>query len=81
MRKTLLTLVAVILLASLGLLLWARAVFAQDTVRAALVSQLSHALGQPVSVGSTSASVGCSPFSTTSPAPPCATAGPARLVP
>lgn len=37
---------------SIVLFFWARAVFTQDTVRAALAAQLSTALGQPVQVGS-----------------------------
>ena len=35
---------------SVGLLIWVRSVFADDTVRGALAAQLSKALGQPVTV-------------------------------
>src|SRR5688572_27784879 len=35
---------------SLGLFLWARAVFSQENVRTAIEQQLSTALGQPVSI-------------------------------
>jgi len=34
-----------------GLFLWVRAVFTDDIVRSALASQLSSALGQPVTIG------------------------------
>jgi uncharacterized protein involved in outer membrane biogenesis len=57
MRKLLISLVAVVLIASAALFFWARAVFTQDTVRSALAAQLSEALGQPVSVGTISASI------------------------
>jgi uncharacterized protein involved in outer membrane biogenesis len=36
---------------SLGLFLWAKSVFTQENVRAALAAQLSKSLGQPVAVG------------------------------
>jgi uncharacterized protein involved in outer membrane biogenesis len=38
-----------------GLFLWVRAVFTDDLVRSALASQLSSALGQPVTIGGISA--------------------------
>ena len=50
LKKVLLAALVVILVLSLGLFLWARAVFTHDAVRTALAEQLSKALGQPVSV-------------------------------
>lgn len=46
-----------ILVASVGLLFWARSVFTQDTVRATLAAQLSESLGQPVAVGGIGAAI------------------------
>jgi uncharacterized protein involved in outer membrane biogenesis len=46
-----------ILLLSIGLFVWVRAVFTKDTVRTALAEQLSRALGQPVKVASISAAI------------------------
>ncbi len=49
--------VVVLLLAGAGAFFWARAVFETDLVKHALASQLSRALGQPVTVGSVKATV------------------------
>jgi uncharacterized protein involved in outer membrane biogenesis len=51
-RKVLLGLLLAFVVASAGVFVWARAVFTQENVRAALEGQLSEALGQPVTVGS-----------------------------
>lgn len=56
-KKILLGALAVIAALSIGLYLWARAVFTEDTVRTALAAQLSKALGQPVKVGSIAAAI------------------------
>jgi uncharacterized protein involved in outer membrane biogenesis len=57
LKKTLLGAFALILVLSIGLFLWVRAVFTEDNVRAALAEQLSKALGQPVKVGSIAAGI------------------------
>jgi uncharacterized protein involved in outer membrane biogenesis len=46
-----------IVLVSAGLLFWARSILAHDAVRAALASQISKAIGQPVSIGGISATI------------------------
>ena len=56
-RKILIAGVAVVVVASIGLFFWARAVFTQETVRTALAEQLSKSLGQPVAIGGISASI------------------------
>jgi uncharacterized protein involved in outer membrane biogenesis len=57
LKKVLLGALLLILLLGMGLSLWARAVFDNETVRAALAGQLSKALGQPVKVGTIAASI------------------------
>jgi AsmA protein len=57
LRKVLLGVFLLIVLISIGLSLWVRAVFTEDTVRTALAGQLSKALGQPVKVGSIAATI------------------------
>jgi uncharacterized protein involved in outer membrane biogenesis len=57
LKRVLLGAVVLILLLSMGLFLWVRAVFTEDNVRAALAEQLSKALGQPVKVGSIAAAI------------------------
>jgi uncharacterized protein involved in outer membrane biogenesis len=57
LKKVLLGALLLILLLSIGLFLWVRAVFTEDTVRTALAEQLSKALGQPVKVGSIAATI------------------------
>jgi uncharacterized protein involved in outer membrane biogenesis len=56
-KKVLLGALLLVLVLSMGLFLWARSVFAEDNVRAALADQLSNALGQPVKVGSIAATI------------------------
>ena len=57
LKKVLLGALVLILFLSIGLFLWVRAVFTQDTVRTALAEQLSKALGQPVSVATIAATI------------------------
>jgi uncharacterized protein involved in outer membrane biogenesis len=57
LKKVLLGAFVLILLLSLGLSLWVRAVFTNDNVRAALAEQLSNALGQPVKIGSVASAI------------------------
>jgi len=57
MKKLLLTALLLLVIASIGLFVWARSVFTQDTVRTTLAAQLSQALGQPVAIGSISAAI------------------------
>jgi uncharacterized protein involved in outer membrane biogenesis len=56
-KKILAGFFAIVLLASLGLFLWARSVFTHDNVRVTLAAKLSDALGQPVTVGTIGASI------------------------
>jgi uncharacterized protein involved in outer membrane biogenesis len=57
MRKLLIAVVAVLLVASIATFVWVRSVFTGDTVRDALASQIGAALGQPVSVTAISAGI------------------------
>jgi len=57
LKKVLLGAFVLILLLSIGLFLWARAVFTHDYVRTALAEQLSKALGQPVRVETIAATI------------------------
>ena len=57
LKKVLLSALVLFLLLSLGLFLWVRAVFTEETVRAALAEQLTKALGQPVKVASIAATI------------------------
>jgi uncharacterized protein involved in outer membrane biogenesis len=57
LKKVLLGALLLILLLSIGLFLWVRAVFTEDTVRTALADQLSKALGQPVRVAKIAATI------------------------
>jgi uncharacterized protein involved in outer membrane biogenesis len=52
LKKVLLGASVLLVLLTTGLFLWARAVFTEDAVRVALASQLSKAIGQPVTIGS-----------------------------
>ncbi|HUR33591.1 MAG TPA: AsmA-like C-terminal region-containing protein [Vicinamibacterales bacterium] len=56
-KKIALGLAIVVVVAGLGLFVWARSVLGTDAVRTALADQLSKALGQPVTVASVSASI------------------------
>jgi uncharacterized protein involved in outer membrane biogenesis len=56
-RRILLGAALVVVLLTIGLFVWVRAVFTTDTVRVALATQLSAALGQPVTVGSIAATI------------------------
>ena len=57
LKKVLLGAFLLIAVLSIGLFLWARAVFTHDNVRATLAEQLSTALGQPVKVGTIAAGI------------------------
>jgi uncharacterized protein involved in outer membrane biogenesis len=50
-KKIVIGALVLVIVASIGLFFWARAVFTHDTVRTALANQLSESLGQPVTVG------------------------------
>ncbi len=56
-KKVVLGLVVLFLVAGLGLFVWARSVLSTDTVRNALAAQMSTALGQPVTVEAVSATI------------------------
>jgi uncharacterized protein involved in outer membrane biogenesis len=51
-KKVLVGVLLLVVVASAGLLLWVRAVFTQDAVRTAIAAQLSRSIGQPVTIGS-----------------------------
>lgn len=51
-KKVLIGTILILAVKSLGIFLWARAVFTQENVRLALERQLSTTLGQPVRIGS-----------------------------
>ena len=57
LRKVLIGLVVFLVIAGIGVALWARSVLGRDAVRAQLASQISSAVGQPVTIGSVSASI------------------------
>jgi len=57
MKKALLGIVVVLLVAMLGLFVWARTVLTSDTVRTTVAAKLSDSLGQPVTIGGLSASI------------------------
>ena len=56
-KKFLLGALLLTVVAAIGLFLWVRAVLTHDHVRTALAAQLSSAIGQPVTIGSISATV------------------------
>ena len=57
MKKVLIGVALLLAVAAGGVYAWAHAIFASDTVRSAVESQLSAALGQPVRVGSMGATI------------------------
>ena len=57
LKKIAIALAILIVMLAAGVFFWARAGFQSDTVRLALADQLSKALGQPVKVGSISATI------------------------
>ncbi|MEQ1870344.1 MAG: AsmA-like C-terminal region-containing protein [Vicinamibacterales bacterium] len=56
-KKILLGVLGLFVVAVLGLFLWVRSVLASDAVQVALAKQVSTAIGQPVTIGSVSASI------------------------
>jgi uncharacterized protein involved in outer membrane biogenesis len=57
LKKILIGVAVLLVVASAGLFFWARAVFGQDTVRNALAAQIGQAIGQPVTIGSVGATI------------------------
>lgn len=57
LKKILIGVLAFVILASIGLFFWARAIFTQENVRTTLAAQLSKSLGQPVTIGSIGAAI------------------------
>jgi uncharacterized protein involved in outer membrane biogenesis len=57
LKKIAIVAAAVIAIAAAGLFFWARSVFSQDAVRVTLASQLTSALGQPVTIGGVAATI------------------------
>ena len=57
LKKIVLAVAVLVVVGSLGLLVWARSVFSQDAVRTTIAAKLSEALGQPVTIGGIGASV------------------------
>jgi hypothetical protein len=57
LKKILIGGIVVVLVLGIGLFIWARSVLATDAVRSTLATQLAKALGQPVTVGTVSASI------------------------
>lgn len=57
LKKVLIGLGVSVLVVALGLFFWARTILASNAVRNAVASQLSTALGQPVSIGSIGATI------------------------
>lgn len=56
-QRLIVVLIAILLVGGAGLVLWARSVLAGDAVRRAVETQLTKALGQPVTIASASATI------------------------
>ncbi|MGE0042297.1 MAG: AsmA family protein [Vicinamibacterales bacterium] len=56
-KKLILGVVVLLVVAGIGVTVWARSVLTGDNVRAAIAEQVSDAIGQPVTIGQLSASV------------------------
>src|SRR5688572_13389904 len=56
-KKILAVTAAVVVLGIIGVAVWARSILATETVRAAIASQVSSLIGQPVTIGGIGASV------------------------
>ncbi len=56
-KKVLAAAAAVIVLVAIATLVWARSILATETVRTAIASQISNAIGQPVAIGGIGASI------------------------
>ena len=50
-KKVLLAAAVLFVLATGGLVFWARSILTQDTLRATLAAKMADALGQPVTIG------------------------------
>src|SRR5262245_33683122 len=57
LKKVLLGLLVVIVVAGAGLYVWGRSILAQDSVRAAIAARLTQTLGQPVAIGGIGANI------------------------
>jgi uncharacterized protein involved in outer membrane biogenesis len=57
LRKILAGALVLVVVTSVALFLWVRAVFTQDTVRTSIAAQLSRSIGQPVTIGSIGAAI------------------------
>jgi uncharacterized protein involved in outer membrane biogenesis len=57
LKKTLAGALVLVVVVSLGLFFWVRAVFTRDTVRTAIAAQLSRSIGQRVTIGSIGAAI------------------------
>lgn len=57
LKKVLIAVVLLLVVAGVGLTLWARSVLGREAVRAELAEQISDAIGQPVAIGSVGASI------------------------
>jgi uncharacterized protein involved in outer membrane biogenesis len=57
MKRILIGAIVVVLVAMLGVFVWARAVLTSDTVRTTVAAKISENLGQPVTIGGLSASI------------------------
>jgi uncharacterized protein involved in outer membrane biogenesis len=57
MKKVVIGVIVVVLVAMLGIFVWARAVLTSDTVRTTVAAKLSDSLGEPVAIGGLSASI------------------------
>jgi uncharacterized protein involved in outer membrane biogenesis len=56
-KKLLAAVAAVLVLLVIATAVWARSILATETVRSAIASQISHAIGQPVAIGGIGASI------------------------
>jgi uncharacterized protein involved in outer membrane biogenesis len=56
-KKVLAAAAAVVVLLAIATAIWARSILATETVRAAIASQISNAIGQPVAIGGIGASI------------------------
>ena len=57
LKKVLVAVLLLVVVAAVGLFFWARSILATDTVRTAVASQLSKSIGQPVTIGGIDATI------------------------